>query len=151
MKLIDYLSKIPRTNLLTSGISSVVIIGFLDYITGPEISFSIFYLIPISVVALIAGAKDGIILSVFGAIAWFVADLFAGHVYTSTAIPYWNAGVRLGLFLIVTFSLSALTSTQKRREELCNLSSTTCVLPCRTSSRVCKGYSILVRRSWMKL
>jgi len=118
MKLIDYLSRIPRTKLLASGLSLIIVIGFFDYITGPEISFSIFYLIPISLVALIVGTREGIIVSAFGAIAWFVADLLAGHTYSSPVIPYWNACVRFGFFLIVTFSLSALTSTQKRREEL---------------------------------
>ena len=118
MKLIAYLSGIPRTKLTAAGLSLIIIIGFFDYITGPEVSFSIFYLIPVSMVAYILGTHEGILVSLFGAITWLVADLLAGHTYTNPAIPYWNASVRFGFFLIVTFSLSALTATQKRREEL---------------------------------
>jgi hypothetical protein len=33
-------------------------------------------------------------------------------------VPYWNAAVRLGFFLIVTLTLSLLYRTQERQEEL---------------------------------
>jgi signal transduction histidine kinase len=118
MKTIEYFSKMPPVRIIIGGFSLIIIVGFFDYITGPEISFSIFYLIPISLVALIVGTREGILVSLFGAFVWLAADLLSGHHYSSPAIPYWNATVRFGFFLIVTFSLSTLTSAQKRREEL---------------------------------
>jgi signal transduction histidine kinase len=118
MRGLEFLSKFSRTTLFLSGLSLVILVGFLDFITGPEISFSIFYLIPVSVVALTVGIQGGIVISLVSAVAWFAADLLSGHVYSSPAIPYWNATVRFGFFLIVTYTVSTLSATQKRREEL---------------------------------
>ena len=56
--------------------------------------------------------------SVAGAISWLIADLLAGQIYSHPAIPYWNAAVRLGFFLIVTQALSGLKASKERQEEL---------------------------------
>jgi len=55
----------------------VLIIGLLDYITGAEISFSIFFLMPIPLVALYKIQKNDIrINAVFVALFWFSADFY---------------------------------------------------------------------------
>lgn len=100
------------------GVALIVDVMLLDYLTGGEISFSIFYLIPISLIAWFVGRKAGIFMSVLGAILWLSADLLVGHAYSHPAIPYWNMLVRLGFFLIVTLTLSALRAAQARQEEL---------------------------------
>jgi diguanylate cyclase (GGDEF)-like protein len=91
------------------GVGMIAVIGEVDLLTGPEIGFSIFYLFPIGFMTWSAGRAQGIVLSLLSAGVWLAADLGAGAVYSSPAIPYWNAMVRLGLFLIVTHTLSALS------------------------------------------
>lgn len=86
----------------------VAFIGVTDYLTGRELSFSIFYLIPVSVATLLIGRSGGIILSVSSAAIWLVADLSAHSQYSNILIPFWNATVRLGYFLIHMFLLSYL-------------------------------------------
>jgi len=80
----------------------------VDYVTGTEISFAIFYLAPVSAVTWLAGRRLGLLASVLAGATWLVAEL-AWHVaYSYPAVPYWNASVRLGFFVIVTLLVDTL-------------------------------------------
>ncbi|MEJ5306770.1 MAG: hypothetical protein WHT27_00500 [candidate division WOR-3 bacterium] len=46
----------------------VILLGIIDHKTGFEVSFSIFYLIPISLSILFGGFYGGFIISVFSAV-----------------------------------------------------------------------------------
>lgn len=87
----------------------LVLIAFIDYITGVDFSFSIFYLIPIMLVAWYVGLRAGFLASIAGAVLWFVVDsILGGHLYLNPAAGYWNSLVRFGFFIIVTVILSRL-------------------------------------------
>jgi len=83
-------------------------LGLTDYLIGVELSFSIFYLIPVSMVTLTLGKHWGFIVSLVSAAVWLAADLAAGSSYSHVLIPYWNATVRLGYFSLHTLLLSEL-------------------------------------------
>lgn len=86
----------------------LLIVGLIDYITGEEISFSLFYLLPVSFATWRAGKWTGIVFCFAGATMWLFADIMTGHVYSHAGIPYWNAFVRLSFFLIVSHLLTKL-------------------------------------------
>ncbi len=113
-----YLAQQSRLSLTLWGLVLAGLVGIVDYLTGPELSFSIFYLIPIYLVAWQVGRQMGILLSITSAAMWLTADLLTGYPYSHPLIPYWNAVVRLGLFTIVTLALSALRKSHDRQEEL---------------------------------
>jgi GGDEF domain-containing protein len=46
MRPAEYIKKLPKTFCILSCTALLAIIGFVDYITGEEISLSVFYLIP---------------------------------------------------------------------------------------------------------
>jgi len=104
-----YLGARSKFVTLALGVVMIAVIGALDLLTGPEIGLSVFYLVPIGFITWTAGRTAGIALSLLSAGVWLAADLGGGLVYSSPAIPYWNAGVRLALFLIVTHTLAALS------------------------------------------
>lgn len=117
-KLLEFLGQRSRSFLIALGFVLMGLVFVIDYVTGPELALSIFYLVPVSLVAWYVGRRAGILMSFTSAAAWLVADLLAGRAYSYPTVPYWNAGVRLGFFLIVTSTLSALRVAQERREEL---------------------------------
>ena len=117
-KLLKYLSQQSGLSLTASGFALVGLIGITDYLTGYELAFSIFYLIPITLTTWYVSRQTGILISVASAFVWLITDLLAGHLYLHPAIPYWNAAVRLGFFLIVTYALAALHASQARKKEL---------------------------------
>ena len=85
----------------------------IDWLTGSELSFSIFYLIPITLAVLLNGKNLGLACSVVCAIAWITADLLAHAKYSSVFIPLWNSFVRLGYFVFHTILLSRLNEIIK--------------------------------------
>ena len=100
------------------GLALIAAIGSLDLFTGYELSFSLFYVIPISVVTWMVGRKFGILASIASAGVWLAADLASGHMYRHPLIPAWNTFIRLAVFIIITFLLSELLDTLKREKVL---------------------------------
>lgn len=87
-------------------ILSLSFIGVIDYLTGAELSFSIFYLLPILSITWFLNKTWGIVLSVFGATIWIASDIYSHAVYSNFFIPYWNGFVRFSFFMIFTFLVS---------------------------------------------
>jgi len=117
MKLLEVFGKPSRPAQILIALVTVFLVGVLDYITGPEFAFAIFYLLPILAVSWTAGLKAGIIISVASATAWLMADL-AWHIpYAHPVTPYWNAGMRGGIFLISSFLLSRYRQLNQTLED----------------------------------
>ena len=93
-------------------------LGIIDLATGYEYSFSVFYLLPISIAAWYDQYKTTVITILLSAITWLIADTNAGHPYSNSIIPFWNALVRLGFFSIVAF---LLINVRKNWQEMKNL------------------------------
>jgi diguanylate cyclase (GGDEF)-like protein len=104
----QFFSRRSTGAVVTTGLLLVVLMGLIDYFSGPEISFSIFYLVPIYLVSWYAGRWPGVTASVACTLAWYLADLFDGHVYSTPLIHFWNASARLGFFLVSAFLISEL-------------------------------------------
>jgi len=103
------------------GILLITGVGFVDYWTGYEISFSLFYLIPISLLAWFAGTRFGVSAAIISALIWLLAEITAGQSYSHPAIYFWNSLVRFSFFMIVTLLLSTLGKTLKREKELSSI------------------------------
>jgi predicted signal transduction protein with EAL and GGDEF domain len=103
-----YLERQNKLLLLSMGIILVILLGIIDYFTGYEISFALFYLLPVSLVAWFAGKKAGFIVAVIAATTWHLANSLAGELFSNPLIPFWNAATRLGFFVVITFTLSRL-------------------------------------------
>ena len=100
------------------GLVAVVLLGFADYLTGPDISFALFYLIPLSLVAWSSGRRSGFLLSVISAAVWLRADIALGTQYSNPIAQYWNAAARLGFFLVVVQLEVSLKSLNQHLGEL---------------------------------
>ena len=96
----------------------VIILGMIDYLSGYEISFSLFYLIPIFLVVWYTDGRMGLVLSFASTIAWFIADFSAGLSYSNPSIYLWNALLRLGFYCVVSGLGSTLKKTYKINQEL---------------------------------
>jgi signal transduction histidine kinase len=81
-------------------------IGVLDYASGREISFSIFYLGPVALAAWRCGLVFSVFICVLSAVCWYLADWAAGAVYWNQLVPAWNGFVRFGIFLVTAILLS---------------------------------------------
>ncbi len=109
--------RLPENSILVSSIAFclIILIGFSDYETGSELSFSIFYLVPVILVASSTRAGKFLIIfmAVLAALTWFFAD-FLIHDYSRSFIPFWNAFVRFSIFLIIGLLIYNLKLQQRK-------------------------------------
>jgi len=92
-----------KTTSIAIGLVLIAGIAALDYATGYEISFSVFYLFPILFVAWRLGLAAGLAFSLLGGVVWLVVDQLSGTPYATPVYAYWNAFVRTSLFVIVVY------------------------------------------------
>jgi diguanylate cyclase (GGDEF)-like protein len=109
------LDRCNRAEILAMAVLGLLVVGGVDFITGFEISVSVFYLGPLALAAWYAGRGSGIIAATLASIFWFIADFASGHPYSHQMIAIWNALVLFGLYIITATLISKL------RQSLCML------------------------------
>ncbi len=104
--------------VIITGILLVALIGVLDFFTGSEVSFSIFYLIPLTYISWNIGRNWGFVFAVLSAITWFVIDAGEAHDFSVYAVHYWNGLVRFGFFVIVVYLVTEIKNYKMNLEEI---------------------------------
>lgn len=99
-------------------LAAVSVLGVLDFLVGPHISFSVFYTLPIMLSAWYGGKRVGLVIAISSAVIWFAADMAAGQQYTNILIPVWNTLVRLSFFLIILWLLLIVNEKLALEESL---------------------------------
>ena len=115
-QLLVTLEKRSRSTLVLAGISILVFIGIIDYLTGFEVLFSVFYLLEVGLATWFVGRTFGLIMSLLSVIVWIGGDLAAGAHYSSPFIPIWNAMILLVLYSIVVWLLASLRGLHNQLE-----------------------------------
>jgi signal transduction histidine kinase len=95
----------------------VGIVGLLDFLTGFELNFFAFYLIPVILAVWFVGRGCGIFVSTLCVAVSISGDIIAGAHYSSSLIPAWNAAISLTFFLVVVWILAKLHSLHNELEE----------------------------------
>jgi signal transduction histidine kinase len=85
---------------------SDIILGFIDYYTGWELGFFVFYFFPILFCAWYTNLTVAAVLSVFSAFVWFLADFSLPQHYSSIAYAFWNSFIRLFAFVLIAYLAS---------------------------------------------
>ncbi len=95
-------------------LSVLLLIGWLDYITGYEFGFFIFYFIPVAIAAWYCGPKDGICIAIASAVCWYFSDRLTHHPYSRAYFVYWEMFMRLISFLTTAMTLSKIRNLAGR-------------------------------------
>lgn len=77
------------------GVILLLGIGVGDYLTGTEISFTCFYLVPVLIVTWFSGRRNGLAIALLSALIWPIAHLFGFQSQSNVGILIWNAFNRL--------------------------------------------------------
>ncbi len=119
-RLLTSLEAIPRSWLFIIVLGIILILGVIDYITGFELSFSFFYLIPVAMTAWTAGRNSGMVFSALSAIVWFNSNLLSGQSFSSPFVGIWNTLIRFGFYAVVTILLTELRHALEEERLLAN-------------------------------
>ena len=96
----------------------LILIGWLDNITGYEFGFFIFYFIPVAIAAWYCGPKDGICIAIASAVCWYLSDRFTHHPYSNAYFVYWEMFMRLISFLTTSMTLSKIRKLVLNEEQI---------------------------------
>ncbi len=109
------IDKVPRPVIAALGVVLAFLIGVLDLVTGYEINLSFFYLLPVLLLSWrFEGSVPVVLISVLCVFIQFMADIMAGHVYSSILIPFWNGVMMFGILLSIAYSFAALKKVLRR-------------------------------------
>jgi signal transduction histidine kinase len=102
-----------RSTLLVAalGLAFIAVVGVLDYLTGPQLSLALLYLMPIGLVTWNLGRRWGAVAVVLATVMGIAADVVTDTSLGPTnPVPYWNALVRFAVFLAFAMLLDTLRS-----------------------------------------
>ncbi len=86
----------------------LVVLTWIDYVTGYEFGFFIFYFIPVSIAAWYVGRRSGLAFAFASGVAWYVSDRLSLHPYSKVFFIYWETFMRLVSFLTTALTLSKI-------------------------------------------
>ncbi len=112
-----------RVAASTAGLLAVVaLVGYADYITGPDFGFSLFYLAPIVAAAWYCGRGASLLVALAAAASWFYADYM---VRVSLPLSLWNGITRLVIYVSEGLLIAALREDRRREAVLARTDSMT--------------------------
>ncbi|MDT7541516.1 MAG: hypothetical protein QOE33_1420 [Acidobacteriota bacterium] len=118
MKVLDRLGSFSRSFLVTLAFLLVVLQGFVNYLTGPDFSFVIFYVLPIALVAWLVGRRAGYVIAAASGVSYFLTEYLSSHFDGREHVALFNAFVRLGGFLFAAYFVSELRRSHEHEREL---------------------------------
>jgi len=117
LNLLENIEKQNKSFIIAIGYIIIGVLGIIDTLTGKELDFSLFYVIPILIVTWHTGLGLGIVFSLISALVWLLSDVLSGNV-TLLSIYAWNTLTRLGFFLTIAFLLSRLLTVLEHEREI---------------------------------
>ncbi|MCM2267222.1 MAG: HAMP domain-containing histidine kinase [Elusimicrobiales bacterium] len=113
-----------KTKSFFAALIVLALIASVDFLSGPEVNFSFFYLVPAAFAAWRLDFRAGAAFSALGASLWFVMDNFVhAHVYSHPLLPYWNTLVRFLFFLSGAAAMSRLKKAMLHEQQLAQTNS----------------------------
>jgi diguanylate cyclase (GGDEF)-like protein len=96
-------------------------IGTIHYLAGPEMTLSLFYLLPIMLTAWYVGLWAGVAVAFCCAGFWLLADLTVIDAFRRPIIPIVNETFRLLVFLIIAWITATLHKALSKQKVLANI------------------------------
>ena len=93
-------------------------VSYVDYVTGYEFRFFVFYFIPVGACGWYLGRVAALSMALLSGATWFVVDVLSDHHYPHELIRYWNSFIFFLAFAIIGVGLDYLKrSRDEERQE----------------------------------
>jgi diguanylate cyclase (GGDEF)-like protein len=106
-----------RTAAVVALSGTTACIGWLDFVSGPELGLSLLYIAPIAVAGWTQGRVIGAVTAIQAAAWWVWADL-RWHATYDELTTAWNAFTRLVIFATIGIGSAMMHADRKRLREL---------------------------------
>jgi signal transduction histidine kinase/CheY-like chemotaxis protein len=94
----------------------LILVGWSDYATGPQVAWSVFYLLPIGLAAWLGSAWTALFMAVASLVVREIVETLWHVSYSAPFIRYWNGGERLALFVLAAVVVSAVRRSHQALE-----------------------------------
>jgi diguanylate cyclase (GGDEF)-like protein len=112
---VDRRAQLRAAVVIGTALLFVMGVGYLDYVTGPDIGMSLFYLPPIVAVAWYYGGRASLVVALTAAACWFLADYL---IRVSLGVSLWNGLTRLVIYVSQGLLIAALREDRRRQATL---------------------------------
>jgi hypothetical protein len=104
--------------LVAATLVATLLIAVLDYLTGTEFSFFVFYFIPVGIASWGLGRRAGLLTAGGCAVAWLLVDMASGHAYGWWLNRYLDTGIRLVAYVVLAASIAAVRESLVRERAI---------------------------------
>jgi signal transduction histidine kinase len=113
---IQHLERRSRAFLILVILALLALVGAVDYLTGFNLSFAVFYLLDIGLAAWVIGRGFGLAIAALSIVISVAGDWAAGAHYSTVFIPIWNALIQAIVYGIVVWLVGSLREAQRELE-----------------------------------
>lgn len=118
-------SRIGPVSATALGLTVVAVVGWVDAVTGRDLSVAVFYLPGVFVATWFGGTPGGLVVAACATVAWLLAELFGGSIDFGPLVPLWNALGMLSLFAAGVAGVAKLKGALQRERALSRADPTT--------------------------
>ncbi len=104
--------------ILTGAVVLLAVLGWLDYLTGYQLSFFVFYSVPVGLPAWYVGRWPAIGVALGATVTWLVADYLNGEKYPARFYYYWNSMIHFVAFMINAVTIAKIKADLDERHAL---------------------------------
>jgi len=113
----EQVEKQSKARIATAAILLALCVGAFDYATGTHISFSAFYLLPVSLAAWFLGANFALFIAALCVSVWIAGNTISGD--EDFATPFliaWNGTIQFTTYVVVVLVMAKLRSLNQGLE-----------------------------------
>lgn len=103
-----FLERLNPAIISVAGVGISTLMGMADYYIGANISLSLFYLIPIALVAWYAGQLHGTAVALYSGFTWSWVSTSVGSLGAHTLLAYGDMVSRFAIYIIVSLLVAHL-------------------------------------------
>ncbi|MDR3458508.1 MAG: sensor histidine kinase [Verrucomicrobiae bacterium] len=111
------LESLPKRFIAPICILIITLVALVDYASGYETFFFIFYLLAVVLAVWYVSVAYGVLMSALTVVAWSSSNFEAGARYANYFIPVWNALIMFTFYLIVVWLLAKVRNFNRELEE----------------------------------
>jgi hypothetical protein len=104
--------------VFTACLASLGVLGWIDYLTGYELGFFVFYSAPVGLAAWQLGRWPAIAVSLAASLTWWLADSRSGVRYSSSFYLYWNNAIHFVSFVVNAVAIARIKKELDHRRQL---------------------------------
>jgi diguanylate cyclase (GGDEF)-like protein len=118
MKALERLGKLSDSTIVAAAFLLVAVQSLINYAAGPDFSFVLFYLLPVTVVAWLVGRRAGYAVALACAVGYFLTEYLSTRFDGREHVALFNALARLCVFLLVAHFVNAFRRSLEHEREL---------------------------------